>query len=105
VYPEIVIYFVQQRILIVIPRSSAAAGTNHMRTATSVEHGVMRCPAALLRLGASFTLPEPELRKMGLVSLTSLLNEPISCKGKSQTKAAYGKSVRAARFARSSSYE
>ncbi len=42
-----------------------------------------------------FTLPESELRKMGLASLTSLLNEPISCKGKSQTKAAYGKSVRA----------
>ncbi|PWB50791.1 MAG: hypothetical protein C3F06_12110 [Candidatus Methanoperedenaceae archaeon] len=42
-----------------------------------------------------FTLPEPELRKMGLVSLSSLLNETISCKGKSQTKAAYGKSVRA----------
>ncbi len=42
-----------------------------------------------------YTLPEPELRKMGLVSLSSLLNEPISCKGKRQTKAAYGKSVRA----------
>ncbi len=42
-----------------------------------------------------FTLPESELRKMGLVSLSSLLNEPISCKGIRQTKAAYGKSVRA----------
>jgi RNA-directed DNA polymerase len=42
-----------------------------------------------------YTLPEPELRKMRLVSLSSLLNEPISCKGKCQTKAAYGKSVRA----------
>ncbi|MBZ0174151.1 MAG: hypothetical protein K8F55_02600 [Candidatus Methanoperedens nitroreducens] len=42
-----------------------------------------------------YTLPEPELRKMGLVSLSSLLNEHISCKGKSQTKAAYGESVRA----------
>jgi hypothetical protein len=34
-------------------RSSATVGTKHMRTATSAEHGVMRCPAALLRLGAS----------------------------------------------------
>jgi len=42
-----------------------------------------------------YMLPESELRKMGLVSLSSLLNEPISCKGKSQTKATYGKSVRA----------
>jgi len=43
-------------ILIVIPRSSAAAGTNHMRTATSVNTVVMRCPAALLRLGASLEI-------------------------------------------------
>ncbi|KCZ73266.1 Retron-type reverse transcriptase [Candidatus Methanoperedens nitroreducens] len=42
-----------------------------------------------------YTLPETELAKMGLVTLSSLLNESVSCKGKSQTKAAYGKSVRA----------
>lgn len=41
------------------------------------------------------TLPNSELAKMGLISLTSLLDKSISCKGISQTKAAYGKSVRA----------
>lgn len=42
-----------------------------------------------------YTLPQSELKKMGLISLSSLLNESVSCKGKSQTKAAYGKTVRA----------
>jgi hypothetical protein len=41
-----------------------------------------------------YTLPESELKKMGLISLSSLLNESVSCKGKSQTKAVYGKAVR-----------
>jgi hypothetical protein len=40
-----------------------------------------------------YTLPQSELKEKGLISLSSLLNESISCKGKSQTKAVYGKSV------------
>jgi group II intron reverse transcriptase/maturase len=43
----------------------------------------------------SFTLPNAQLTKLGLITLSSLLDESISCKGISQTKAAYGKSVRA----------
>ena len=35
-----------------------------------------------------------KLKKMGLISLSSLLDESVSCKGKSQTKAVYGKTVR-----------
>jgi hypothetical protein len=31
---------------------------------------------------------------MGLVSLSSMLDDTTSCKGKSQTKAVYGKTVR-----------
>src|SRR4030066_1900644 len=42
-----------------------------------------------------YTLPQSELKKMGLISLSSLLNESVSYKGKSQTKAVYGKTVRA----------
>jgi|PersoiStandDraft_1058852.scaffolds.fasta_scaffold22541_1 RNA-directed DNA polymerase len=41
-----------------------------------------------------YTLPQSELKKMGLVSLSSMLDESTSCKGKSQTKAVYGKTVR-----------
>jgi len=41
-----------------------------------------------------YTLPQSELKNMGLISLSSLLNESVSCKGKSQTKAVYGKTVR-----------
>ncbi|VVB89947.1 Group II intron, maturase-specific domain [uncultured archaeon] len=41
-----------------------------------------------------FTLPQTELKKMGLISLSSLLNESVSCKGIRQTKAVYGKTVR-----------
>jgi hypothetical protein len=40
-----------------------------------------------------YTLPQSELKKMGLVSLSSMLDDTISCKGKSQTKAVYGKTV------------
>jgi hypothetical protein len=43
------------------------------------------CPTAL---------PQSELKKMGLVSLSSMLDESTSCKGKSQTKAVYGKTGR-----------
>ncbi len=42
-----------------------------------------------------FSLPPSYFTKMGLVSLSSLLDESISCNGISRTKAAYGKSVRA----------
>ncbi len=42
-----------------------------------------------------FGIHPAELAKMGLVSLSSMLDDTISCKGISQTKAAYGKSVRA----------
>jgi RNA-directed DNA polymerase len=41
------------------------------------------------------TLPKLELEKIGLVSLSSLREESISCNGINRTKAAYGKSVRA----------
>src|SRR5659263_137997 len=40
-----------------------------------------------------YTLPQSELKKMGLVSLSSMLDDTTSCKGKSQTKAVYGKTV------------
>ena len=42
-----------------------------------------------------FGIHPAELAKMGLVSLSSMLDDTISCNGISQTKAAYGKSVRA----------
>jgi group II intron reverse transcriptase/maturase len=42
-----------------------------------------------------YSLPKPQLNKLGLISLTSLLEESISCKGISQTKAAYDRPVRA----------
>ena len=42
-----------------------------------------------------YTLPQSGLKKMGLVSLSSMLDDTISCKGIRQTKAAYVKSVRA----------
>ena len=42
-----------------------------------------------------YTLPQSGLKKMGLVSLSSMLDDTISCKGRRQTKAAYVKSVRA----------
>ncbi len=42
-----------------------------------------------------FGIHPAEFAKMGLVSLSSMLDDTISCKGISQTKAAYGKSVRA----------
>ena len=41
-----------------------------------------------------YTLPQSKLKNMGLISLSSLLNESVSCKGKIQTKAVYGKTVR-----------
>jgi RNA-directed DNA polymerase len=42
-----------------------------------------------------FGIHPAEFAKMGLVSLSSMLDDTISCKGISRTKAAYGKSVRA----------
>jgi group II intron reverse transcriptase/maturase len=42
-----------------------------------------------------FGIHPAEFAKMGLVSLSSMLDDTISCKGIRQTKAAYGKSVRA----------
>jgi len=42
-----------------------------------------------------YTLPQSGLKKMGLVSLSSMLDDTIFCKGRRQTKAAYVKSVRA----------
>jgi group II intron reverse transcriptase/maturase len=42
-----------------------------------------------------YALPQSGLKKMGLVSLSSMLDDTISCKGIRQTKAAYVKSVRA----------
>jgi hypothetical protein len=44
-------------ILSVIPRSSAATGTNHMRTATSVEHDSHEMPRSSAAIG-SFTLAQ-----------------------------------------------
>ncbi len=44
-----------------------------------------------------YTLPYSELAKMGLVSLSSLLNDSFPVMGQLQTRAAYGKSVRAVR--------
>ena len=41
-------------ILIVIPHSSAAAGTNHMRTVTSVDHDSHEMPRSSAAIG-SFT--------------------------------------------------
>ncbi len=42
-----------------------------------------------------FGIHPAEFAEMGLVSLSSMLDDAISCKGIRQTKAAYGKSVRA----------
>ncbi len=42
-----------------------------------------------------YTLPKSELDKLGLISLCTLLDESISCKGIRRTKAAYRKTVRA----------
>lgn len=42
-----------------------------------------------------FGIHPAEFAKLGLVSLSSMLNDTISCKGISQTKAAYWKSVSA----------
>ncbi len=42
-----------------------------------------------------FGIHPSEFAKMGLVSLSSMLDDTISCKEINQTKAAYGKSVRA----------
>jgi hypothetical protein len=42
-----------------------------------------------------FGIHHAEFAKLGLVSLSSMLDDTISCNGIRQTKAAYGKSVRA----------
>ncbi|MCX9089477.1 MAG: hypothetical protein OIN90_18160 [Candidatus Methanoperedens sp.] len=41
-----------------------------------------------------FGIHPAEFAEMGLVSLSSMLDDTISCKGISRTKAVYGKSVR-----------
>jgi RNA-directed DNA polymerase len=58
--------------------------------------GRLRCFKAKRRTWGTilYTLPQSELKKKGLISLSSMLDESVSCKGKGQTKAVYGKTVR-----------